>query len=72
MMNVKNWDRRVVLRDRGWGCKVYGWWEGWVRHHHKLTAFCYRQKLTAKMADSSNLIMELVIKRQRTPGSLGT
>jgi len=50
----------VVLRDRGWGCKVYGRWEA----SPQTDCLFNRQKLTAEMADSSNLINALVIKAE--------
>ena len=53
----------VVLRDRGRGCKVSGWWEVWEASPQTDCLF-NRQKLTAVMADSSNLNKALVIKAE--------
>ncbi len=56
----------VAPRDRSWGCKSLEAVGGVGRLHHKLTVFCLfnRQKLTAEMADNSNLIKALVIKAE--------
>ena len=51
----------VVLRDRGWGCKVYGLW---AEASPQSDCLFNRQKLTAEIADSSNLIKALVTKAE--------